>query len=154
MKICPICRFENVEGYMFCEDCGEELTQVESTHTSVGFILPTPQDPAIILRVQTTNRPILLELNRLTTLGRYDEDRNEQPDIDLTRYNAFENGVSSLHASIEHSLDGVMVKDVGSTNGTYLNGRRLNSNQNYIVRDGDELRLGRLVTLIQFQGDV
>jgi hypothetical protein len=133
MKICPNCSFENVEGYMFCEDCGEDITHVESKHAKPGFVI---------------------QLHRLTTLGRYDEDRPQQPDIDLTMYNALEKGVSSLHASIEHSRDGVWLQDAGSTNGTYLNGRRLIANQNYIVRDGDEIRLGRLVTNIQFQGDI
>jgi pSer/pThr/pTyr-binding forkhead associated (FHA) protein len=154
MKICPNCSFENIEGYMFCEDCGEDITHVESKHAKPGFAAPIPQEPLLILRVQTTNRPIVIQLHRLTTLGRYDEDRAQQPDIDLTMYNALEKGVSSLHASIQHSQDGVWLQDAGSTNGTYLNGRRLTANQNYIVRDGDEIQLGRLVTHIQFQGDI
>ena len=154
MKICPNCSYENVEGYMFCEDCGEDITVVESTTPDQGFSVPTPQETAIFLRLHTTSRPIIIELNRVTTLGRYDEDRDRQPDVDLSRYNALEFGVSTLHASIEHSSDGVMLRDAGSTNGTYLNGNRLISDQNYIVRDGDEIKLGRLITHIHFQGGI
>ncbi len=154
MKTCPNCSYENVEGYMFCEDCGEDITLVESEYSEEGYTVPTPQEPAIILRVQSTSRPIIIALNKQTTLGRYDGDRRYQPDVDLAMYNALEKGVSAMHATIEHSSDGVMLRDVGSTNGTYLNGRRMVAQQNYILRDGDEIRLGRLVTHIKFQGGI
>jgi pSer/pThr/pTyr-binding forkhead associated (FHA) protein len=42
--------------------------------------------------------------------------------------------------------------DMGSTNGTYVNGRRLVPNQTYILRDGDEIRFSRLTAHIRIRG--
>lgn len=48
--------------------------------------------------------------------------------------------VSRLHASIERVNGGWVVEDLGSTNGTYVNGERVRSPK--ALHDGDELRLG------------
>ena len=44
----------------------------------------------------------------------------------------------------------VILTDMGSTNGTFLNGCRLTPHKVYIVRDGDEIRLGNLIGNIYF----
>lgn len=48
-------------------------------------------------------------------------------------------GVSRAHAVVEVVSGGAVVRDLGSTNGTFLNGRRIEAES---LRDGDELRLG------------
>jgi len=40
---------------------------------------------------------------------------------------------------------------VGSSNGTFLNGQRLVPNQPRVLRDGDEVRFGKLVAHIYFK---
>ncbi|WHT19899.1 FHA domain-containing protein [Crossiella sp. CA-258035] len=50
--------------------------------------------------------------------------------------------VSRRHACLDRSGDEVTVSDLGSTNGTWLNGQRLHGPQP--LRDGDLLRLGGL----------
>jgi hypothetical protein len=47
--------------------------------------------------------------------------------------------VSRKHATVEVGPGGATVRDLDSTNGTYVNGRRV---QAEALRDGDELRLG------------
>jgi pSer/pThr/pTyr-binding forkhead associated (FHA) protein len=47
---------------------------------------------------------------------------------------------SARHARIEPRRDGVWVEDVGSTNGTYVNGARLSKPR--VLRDGDVIRVG------------
>lgn len=47
--------------------------------------------------------------------------------------------VSRAHAVVEIAAGKARVRDLGSTNGTYLNGRRIEEGA---LRDGDELRLG------------
>lgn len=78
-------------------------------------------------------------------LGRiYPGDANN-PDVDLTQYEAQESGVSRRHAMLTKE-DGVLkVTDLGSTNGTFLNGIQLQPNRPRIVRLGDQLSLGKLV---------
>lgn len=40
--------------------------------------------------------------------------------------------------------------DLGSANATYLNGQKLVANQSRILRDGDELRLAKMIVRINF----
>ena len=48
--------------------------------------------------------------------------------------------ISSQHAKIYHKQDGYHIKDAGSTNGTRINGNRIES---CIIKDGDSIQLGR-----------
>ncbi|MCY9664261.1 FHA domain-containing protein [Paenibacillus alginolyticus] len=54
-----------------------------------------------------------------------------------------EAGASRLHAEIIKNEEGYMIKDTGSTNGTYLNGEPLVTYQPYPLKDGDEIRIVR-----------
>jgi pSer/pThr/pTyr-binding forkhead associated (FHA) protein len=47
---------------------------------------------------------------------------------------------SARHARIEPRRDGVWVEDVGSTNGTYVNGARISKPR--VLRNGDVVRVG------------
>jgi hypothetical protein len=62
--------------------------------------------------------------------------RGSRNDVDLTR----DEFASSEHARIEPRRDGVWLEDVGSTNGTYLNGTRLTRPKRLTA--GDVVRVG------------
>ena len=49
--------------------------------------------------------------------------------------------ISRLHAALEHDGESFTLEDLGSTNGTRVNGRRETRAR---LRDGDEIELGRL----------
>ena len=66
------------------------------------------------------------------------------PDIDLTPYQAYASGVSRLHAVLKREGKRVFVMDLGSSNGSYLNGKRLKPNTEQTVEHGDLLALGKL----------
>ena len=75
------------------------------------------------------------------------------PDIDLTNKQASDLGVSRLHLSIgfdaEH--ESILIADLGSANGSYINGQRMMPKEVRVLRHGDELRLGKLVLLASFR---
>lgn len=77
------------------------------------------------------------------TLGRVNEGQPIIPDIDLSAYNAYDNGVSRLHATI-HTEPQVTVTDLGSINGTRINGNKTQPHTPAMLHDGDTLALGRL----------
>jgi pSer/pThr/pTyr-binding forkhead associated (FHA) protein len=60
-------------------------------------------------------------------------------------------GVSRRHAEIRRGEDTLTLVDLGSTNGTHLNGQRLIPHQPRVLRDGDEIRMGKLVFHIFFK---
>ena len=49
--------------------------------------------------------------------------------------------VSRLHCQVTATDDTLQVKDLGSTNGTFVNGKRIKAAQ---LREGDRLSVGRL----------
>jgi pSer/pThr/pTyr-binding forkhead associated (FHA) protein len=70
--------------------------------------------------------------------------------LDLSPYNAADLGISRSHARIEVFGDRLMIKDLGSVNGTRLNGTLLTPNFVYELQHGDELKLGRLKMRVYF----
>jgi pSer/pThr/pTyr-binding forkhead associated (FHA) protein len=58
-------------------------------------------------------------------LGRSHPTNHIQPNIDLTPYNATQQGVSRIHARIRHDEQGWWIEDLKSSNGTWVNGRRI-----------------------------
>ena len=56
--------------------------------------------------------------------------------------------VSRRHVEVERIADRYLARDVGSLNGTWLNGERIDTAE---LNDGDELQIGRF-KLVFFHG--
>jgi hypothetical protein len=98
------------------------------------------------LEVQGHNEaPIRASIQDQLVIGRAVSGTPDQPDVDLTLFGAQRQGVSRRHVMIIREGNLLKVADLGSTNGTYLNGVRLQPNQPRLLRTGDRLSLGELV---------
>lgn len=167
MKQCPYCAHSNREGFLFCEECGRRLKNGEgaatlptkrfetttdnfTTHTTWGTAR-FDKDSAIVIHIRDAVEPLTFKPQVQTVLGRMDTSSPQQPDLDLTPYGAMEKGVSRVHAAICRNDDTLTLVDKGSANGTHLNGQRLVPNQPRVLRDGDEIRLGKLVAHVYFK---
>jgi pSer/pThr/pTyr-binding forkhead associated (FHA) protein len=53
--------------------------------------------------------------------------------------------VSRLHCQLTATAESLHVKDLGSTNGTFVNGHRVNAAQ---LKPGDRLSIGRMELLV------
>jgi pSer/pThr/pTyr-binding forkhead associated (FHA) protein len=73
-----------------------------------------------------------------------------QVDVALNPFQAAERGVSRHHVNLRRVDEIIYVSDLYSTNGTFLNGRRLLPQSPAILRHGDELRLGHLMLRVVF----
>jgi len=82
-----------------------------------------------------------LDVNGDAILGR---GREVPTLVDLTPYDADELGVSRHHLMLRPKGSKLYIVDLGSTNGTRLNGRPIGINTPYGLSDGDVLTLGRL----------
>ena len=163
MQKCPSCGFNNRPGVVFCENCGTSLLSggsplstkaleadeqkdmdpgdqpppsvVSSSSRTEMF----PADGTLRLEIEGGTEPIYLGLNhREIVLGRRDPATGALPDVDLTPFAGYRMGVSRRHSQIRHSEEGHLdVFDLGSSNGTFLNGRRLEAHYPYRLRDGD-----------------
>ena len=142
---CPDCGHINQEGSNFCSSCGTGLAAAAGEPITITFVpvgnaeIPTQQvsassDPygqLIVTRGPNTGSKFSLE-HVITTTGRH-------PDSDVFLDDVT---VSRRHAEIERTASGALVvRDVGSLNGTYLNQKRIDGDT--AISDGDELQVGR-----------
>jgi hypothetical protein len=104
----------------------------------------------LALRIKGRQEPIHVEITGRCVIGRVHPRSEERPDLDLNKYGAFFHGVSREHVAITKDGNLLQIEDLGSTNGTYLNGMKLFPHQPRMLRDGDELCLGHLVMRIHF----
>lgn len=58
--------------------------------------------------------------------------------------------VSRLHCQLTATADSLHVKDLGSTNGTFVNGTRVKTAE---LKDGDKLAVGRLELTVSRSAD-
>lgn len=65
------------------------------------------------------------------------------------RYVVDDSQVSSHHAVIHPADQGHTITDVGSTNGTFVNGQRLAANNLRLLKSGDSIRMGNTVCTYQ-----
>lgn len=166
MNICPYCAHKNRIGFLFCEECGQSLVnnapatlptkQLETGSNELAAkatwgTARFGQESSIIMHVRDASEPVIIRPSKKTILGRSDSSSTQKPDVDLTPFGALEKGVSRIHAVIARSDDTLTLVDMGSANGTHLNGQRLAPDQPRVLRDGDEIRLGKLVAHIYFK---
>lgn len=91
-----------------------------------------------------------LEVRDAITIGRADPSRGFVPDLDLTPYGGRSQGVSRRHAVIRQQDQRLFLEDLGSTNGTHLNGGEVQPGQLYRLHDGDQIDVGQTRLLIRF----
>jgi pSer/pThr/pTyr-binding forkhead associated (FHA) protein len=103
-----------------------------------------------ILQFLPSGAIVLLPLNRPVILGRETGVSGGADLVDLAGFNALQHGVSRQHCQLRRQGNQLIVTDLGSTNGTYLNGRRLEPGRDVVVVHRDKLILGTLHLIITF----
>jgi hypothetical protein len=158
MIICQNCKSQEPDGAIFCSECGAQLTGANSTQTQkftpntkelregmeAQNEIPEKGAAWISLHMLESGQILPFSEQAEFTMGRLSENQPIEPDLDLTPYKAFDNGVSRLHAVIRHTETGVMLVDLGSSNGSYINGIRILPHIEHPLRHGDILALGKL----------
>lgn len=169
MQNCPNCHAENKDLDVYCYRCGSILPSVklpnadESSGTTIlkqqteRLAMPKRRwgtarldsEALITLRIRGVEQPLQVYLaDEAVTLGRTVGD--VVVEVDLSDYDAVEKGVSRRHAQLALDNDTVTITDLDSANNTYINGQRIIPSEARILRDGDEIRLGRLVMNVRF----
>ena len=172
MNQCPACAHFSAPGASVCTECGVSLSENPSLLTR-----PVPEDElplsqaspwsriaegyedvhlpsgTTVLRivVDRSQRQVLFPLPMGEIwLGRYDGPNGGSPDLDLAPDGGLAKGVSRQHAKILQLGNRLMVEDVGSANGTFLNDECIKPYLLYPLREGDVLQLGRLQLRVGF----
>ena len=164
MILCPNCHHQEVAGALFCSECGAQLvstqrvaTQAIRKHpsdilTSIQQNNPPPAEPAAtgtadaVVSLYLIDSGQILHLAGRTefTLGRVAEGQPILPDVDLSPYEAYTQGVSRLHSCLKILNQRVVITDLGSSNGTRVNGQKIMPHIDYPLNHGDVVALGKL----------
>lgn len=116
---------------------------------------PDPGPIALTVRVgmEGEKSPTMrLVIADAAVLGRADDEGGFRPDLDLEPFGALDAGVSRRHARIAYRQGALFLSDLGSVNGTRINGFALEPDQACRLRDGDWIELGHLMLRVHFHG--
>lgn len=160
MIVCPICYNQELEGALFCSACGTQLMhQTKSPTETLVYTKRTltkedapetqiiqtalPAEARIAFKIVSNGQMIALEGGEEFTIGRVSGTQPILPDIDLTPYQAYEAGVSRLHATLRVTPKDITISDLGSANGTRVNGLKIPAHIPQTLSNGDTVTLGR-----------
>lgn len=104
---------------------------------------PLTEGPHLV--ITGTGTVLTLPVQQEVVLGRTAPRDKNPPDVDLGPHGAVQAGVSRRHARLRYAVEGWLLEDLGSTNGTSLNMSPLRQGHLYHVRSGDVIRCGRLM---------
>jgi pSer/pThr/pTyr-binding forkhead associated (FHA) protein len=162
MIICPNCHHEELPGSLFCSECGAQLIVSETPTTQhiqrnpsdILAVKPPTQSPTTsspltaqeaIVSLHMVDSGQMLHLAGQTefTIGRTAEGQPILPDVDLSPFEAYAQGVSRLHAALKIHNQRVVITDLGSSNGTRVNGQKIVPHVDYPLNHGDMIALGK-----------
>lgn len=167
---CLHCGRLNRSGEMLCYACGRPLdlypqdpqhTQVLKHTTGLFYSDEFFGDDFVLsltLRGEGAGKGSAVyelrpqEFEREIHIGRLAYGSEVIPDIDLSQYDAESRGVSRLHLNMFYDPGDLVIRivDRASANGTFVNGQRLHRNEVRVLRNSDEIRLGRLILTAKF----
>jgi hypothetical protein len=165
---CPNCGKNNQRTEVFCYSCGQLLEPVRGTYDTRHFSDASASQSAelsseyfgpetvLVLRVRGSTETYELrpqQSDHELVVGRTTAGSAIAPDVDLTKKQAADLGVSRLHLSLRYDADqnAILAADLGSANGSFINGQSLLPKEVRVLRHSDELRLGKLVLMVSFR---
>jgi hypothetical protein len=164
---CPHCGKANPQGEMLCYACGPLLVKKSpSPSFKTQMLHKTAQlvpdedyfgmDTTLVLTARHTRKDYEIrpqDRDGEFILGRRTHRSPLNPDVDLGDSDGNRLGVSRLHMSIRYDKEynSLTVFDLGSANGSYVNGQRLHPHEVRVLRNNDELRLGHMMLLVRFK---
>jgi pSer/pThr/pTyr-binding forkhead associated (FHA) protein len=139
---CPVCQHTEPNGSLFCSECGGEIFDV----------IPGGVHE-VILEFVDSGEKLKLNGSREYTIGRVSKSQALIPDVDLSRYGAFQKGVSRLHAILKTQPGDCLIMDLESQNGIRINGVRIATCVDVPVKNGDTIVFGSFKLKIQISDD-
>lgn len=129
-----------LDGLLEDLQLAEEKAREHASRPDADDVVPW----VIEFRVIGTADIIRAPLGERLLIGRSDANKNIVPEIDLNPYDGQRRGVSRRHARLIMRNNRVTIEDLGSANGTYVNGQHINVLRPVRIRDSDHIKLGSL----------
>ncbi|RMG84239.1 MAG: FHA domain-containing protein [Chloroflexi bacterium] len=172
---CPVCSIHIPITQKICPKCGTNLASGVDTDKLAeeggvtASTTPIPQtregryklgssyfSSEMKLRIELPRQKKFIRLrftpDKDLILGRLShEEESPENILDLSTYEAFQLGVSRRHAAIRLRRHALELRDLVSSNGTYVNEQQLAPGEIYRLCSGDVVRLGRLQMILIFE---
>lgn len=179
MITCPSCRHVEPEGELYCTTCGAQLwgLATETTIRMPARKAPTEPKPNTSAHTAPTPPPLealigdaeqvvripgaiglrLIDADVLLTLSGKEDyivgregGPGAEPDADLGPHGGRDLGVSRRHARLSRLGGQLLLEDLGSANGTWLNGEPVTTGTPMRLENGDLVKFARLMVRIEF----
>jgi FHA domain len=162
---CHQCGHKNASGILVCVKCHALLVEDALPKTvNIGQVAdlgkPDKNPPrakehyempeALIFYIEG-HPPIEITLGIQLVLGRQNLNTAAKPSLDLTPYNGLDCGVSRMHLIIKQDEGRLVVEDMASSNGTWLQNIRLKAYHPTPLNSEDSLLLGKLLVKVVFK---
>lgn len=146
---CPACSYSNQDGSAYCEECGTKLfsKQAQPTEPSLqsvaGKVEAAAGSAANEVVAQLAIEGVVFPLSRnYNSIGRRSPADGVYPDVDLTDFD-HDSYISRRHAQIIRENGQFFFEDLGSSNGSYLNGELMVKGSRKLLNESDLLKLGK-----------
>ena len=156
---CTNCGHLNPDGANFCANCGQPIHRATDVTTGSLKLDESPDiadaeldveaqtivseleaGTALLLVLRGPNQGARFLLDRdVTTVGRHPSSDIFLDDITVSR----------RHAEFRREEGGLWVHDVGSLNGTYVDGRRT---EDQVLQTGNEVQIGKFKLMVFLSG--
>ena len=127
VRVCSECGHANPANARKCENCGEDISDI------MPAVLEEQEEPKFALFSITGDYAYEI-LKEEVIIGREQE---------MQEYLSGKAFVSRKHCRILKKPEGILVKDLGSSNGTFVNNKVIT--EEVALHDGDELGIGGCV---------
>jgi len=166
-QICPVCLNRNELEAVVCAYCGSAL---DDPFLDPGAKTKTSDMPAlapenfrawsineaavpqggIAVYVENATDPAYIDSTGEFVIGRKVETAPEGL-LDLSPLGGYHLGISRRHAAIRRTEQGYEVVDLGSVNGSWLNGEKLVPHRPYPLPSGAHLRIARMRLSVRYR---
>jgi hypothetical protein len=122
-------------------------TATDEVVVTVDPTLDAEPDPSLPCPIDEPEHRFPLDLPQLL-IGRRDDRRDIHPEIPVR-----DPAVSHRHAQLLRLPDGsVAIRDLASTNGTFVNGNEIPPGTSYVLQPGDVITIGRWTKIVVARG--
>lgn len=125
---CPSCKFENRPNNNFCTQCGFKI--IEDKVIGPRLVVLTKEKSSIVFQIKDNK----CEIGRASTNAIIINDDR----------------ISNFHAQIINENNNIWIEDLKSTNGVFVNGKKIKKRQ--LLHNGSLIKLGS--TILKFESEI
>lgn len=136
---CPRCGSDVAADANFCPTCGHELSAVagDRTERHAAVVADVGDDVVVLVVTRGASAGSRYALTgEVVSVGRHPQSEVFLDDVSVSRHHAEIRRVGADHA----------IRDVGSLNGTYVNGHRIEAEVSLV--EGDQLQIGKFKLVV------